>query len=68
MTMSGEAEDNQFNTYYEPWEFDNKTLKHLHNNDPHLDSLHMFSGIQQWGNPLKIDWGREGSAISIIHI
>ena len=60
--MSDNAEESI--QYYEPWEFDNETLEHLRNNDPHLDSLHMFSGIQQWGNPLKIDWGREGSAIS----
>ena len=60
--MSDNAEESI--QYYEPWEFDNETLEHLRNNDPHLDSLHMFSGIQQWGNPLKIDWGKEGSAIS----
>lgn len=50
--------------YYEPWEFDNETLQHLHNNDPHLDSLHMISGTSVCSNPLEYIWGKEGSAIS----
>jgi len=58
----GDDNAEELNQYYEPWEFDNEALEHLHNNDPHLDSLHMFSGTRS--SPLKVDWGKEGSAIS----
>ena len=65
--MSNSNDDNAEESiqYYEPWEFDNETIQHLHNNDPHLDSLHIFNSTSDWSNPLDhIDWGKEGSAIS----